>query len=76
MSGGVVRHKRGDFLMALCYRDMTFCSAQECVVKDCPRYFSNAVIEAAKAWGGEDAPIAFSDFRETCKDYRVETDDD
>lgn len=60
--------------MALCYRDMAFCSAQECAVKDCPRYFSDAVLEGAKAWGGEDAPIAFSDFRESCDKYKPEAE--
>lgn len=62
--------------MALCYRDMTFCSAQECVVKDCPRYFSDAVLQGAKAWGGDDAPIAFSDFRSACDKYKPETENE
>lgn len=58
----------------LCYKDMAFCVATECALKYCSRYFSDAVLEGAKAWGGEDAPIAFSDFRETCKDYRPEVE--
>lgn len=62
--------------MALCYRDMTFCVATECANKECSRYLSEFVLDGARTWGGEDAPIAFSDFRETCKDYRVETTDD
>ena len=57
----------------ICYRDMTFCVATECTNKDCSRYFSDAVLEGAKAWGGEDAPIAFSDFRSTCDKYKPET---
>lgn len=50
------------------YKDMTFCSA-ECVNRECPRNYSPDVHKAAVAWGGENAPVAFSDFSADCKDF-------
>lgn len=53
----------------ICYRDMTFCSAQ-CATKDCKRQFDAAQKAAAKKWwGGDGAPVAFSDFSNTCPLY-------
>lgn len=53
----------------MCFRDMTFCSA-ECRTTDCKRNFTLEMAEAAvKWWGREDAPVAFSDFSGNCPDY-------
>lgn len=53
----------------ICYKDMTFCTAA-CKKHSCRRYLSAEVLEGAKKWwGGEDAPVAMSDFSETCKEY-------
>lgn len=57
------------------YRDMTFCSASECANKECNRYLSEFVLEGARTWGGEDAPIAISDFSQTCTSYKPEEPD-
>jgi len=53
----------------MCFRDMTFCSSN-CRTEECPRNFTDEQREAArKWWGGEGAPVAFSDFHRTCPDY-------
>lgn len=54
------------------YRDMTFCQAK-CANAECPRHWD--AIKRAKAigwWGGEDAPVAFSDFSKDCPEYQPE----
>lgn len=56
----------------MCYRDMSFCSdADECANKvGCSRWFSPEQFDkAAKWWGGEDAPVAFSSFKSTCNKW-------
>lgn len=56
--------------MALCYKDQTFCSS-DCKNDTCFRHFTDEIHEAArKWWGGDNAPIAFSDFSKTCPGYR------
>jgi hypothetical protein len=53
----------------MCYRDMTFCSAS-CANYKCERQFTLEVQEKAiKWWGNERAPIALSDFSDTCEVY-------
>ena len=52
---------------------MTFCSA-ECVNSECFRNYSPDVDKAAKAWGGDDAPVAFSDFSDTCVSFMPHKD--
>jgi len=54
----------------LCYRDMTFCS-KFCGNKQCHRNFTKEVEDAAyKWWGKSGAPVAFSDFSESCGMYK------
>lgn len=54
----------------MCYKDLTFCSAQ-CKNDKCDRQFTDEIHEAArKWWGGDDAPIAFMDFSTTCQEYQ------
>lgn len=56
-------------MMALCYKDQTFC-ASDCKNDTCFRHFTDETHEAArKWWGGDNAPIAFSDFSKTCPEY-------
>jgi hypothetical protein len=52
------------------YMDMRFCAA-ECENMGCPRNYTPEVHKAATEWGGEDAPVAFSDFSGTCGDYVI-----
>jgi len=53
----------------ICFRDMTFCSA-ECATTDCARNWTPEQQEAArKWWRGNDAPVAFADFSGDCPDY-------
>ena len=55
----------------MCYRDMTFCVAMECVNYKCPRKYTDKVQRFAEIWwGNENAPIAVSDLSEGCEDYR------
>ena len=52
-----------------CYRDMTFCIANCAAV--CPIKLTSQVEEAAaKWWGSSDAPIAISDYSDTCSHYK------
>lgn len=54
------------------YKDMTFCSS-DCTNKTCFRFFGDDQRKGAVAWwGGEGAPIAFSDFSKRCEDYKNE----
>lgn len=46
----------------ICFRDTTFCSSPACQNK-CGRQFTDKDRVAAKQWwGGDGAPIAFSEF--------------
>lgn len=52
-----------------CYRDMTFCIAN-CSTA-CDTKLTPQVEEAAaKWWGSSDAPIAVSDYSDTCSHYK------
>lgn len=53
----------------ICFRDMTFCES-DCTNEQCHRHLSDAVWEAARKWGGPDAPVAVSDFSKTCPGYQ------
>jgi len=58
--------------MMLCYRDMTFCSAK-CRTTECMRNWTDEKAKAARDWwGGDDAPVAFSDFSAGCKFFKPE----
>lgn len=48
----------------ICYRDMTFCVTKSCTNK-CGRKLTEEIIEGAKRWGGENAPISMAYI---CKD--------
>lgn len=51
------------------YRNMTFCSA-DCLNRGCERNFNDNDRAAARIWwGGDDAPVALSDFRDGCDDF-------
>ena len=53
----------------MCYKDMTFCSA-ECANFDCERQYTPQIQEKAILWWGNDnAPIALSDFSGNCEVY-------
>lgn len=52
------------------YKDMTFCSS-DCTNKSCYRFFSDYHKEnSVEWWGSDEAPVAFSDFSGTCKEYK------
>jgi len=54
----------------ICYRDMTFCNAEDCTNNKCFRKITDEVIESGtKWWGSPDFPIAISDFSTVCKEY-------
>lgn len=58
----------------MCYRDMTFCTNEKCAkfgygIGKCGRSLTPTVQKAADDWWGKgegEAPIAISDFRNTC----------
>lgn len=53
----------------MAFRDMAFCSAA-CANLDCPRQFTAEQSKAAeKWWGGQGAPVAFSDFSARCGEH-------
>lgn len=57
----------------ICFRDMSFCAdAEECAnAQGCHRYFNAEQQSAAKRWwGGDDAPVAFMSFKETCEFFK------
>lgn len=57
--------------MTMCYKDMTFCAAK-CATVKCIRNLTPKVEEGARLWWSHDpdnAPIALSDFSETCGEY-------
>lgn len=53
----------------LCYRDMTFCGNSDTCskVRDCHRGITKEVQSAADSFG---LPLAISDFKETCSEYK------
>lgn len=54
----------------ICYKDMTFCSAA-CATITCRRNWNAERQAAADAWWGKPgAPVAFSDFSDTCQDFQ------
>lgn len=58
----------------ICYKDMTFCCS-DCTNDSCFRYFGEEQSKGAKEWwshNSDNAPVAFSDFSDTCKGYRNE----
>ena len=58
----------------MCYRDESFCSAypDRCANETCHRAFTLIEEEqAAKWWGGKDAPVAFMDFSPGCSILEV-----
>ena len=50
----------------LCYKDRTFCSS-DCTNRDCYRYLTP---EDRNRAAEMDLPIAWSDFSDTCPDYK------
>jgi len=58
------------------YRDMTFCAGNGCTKFDtCPRALTEKVkADAAKWWGGDDAPICRFSKPEKLECYRAEGD--
>ncbi len=53
----------------ICYRDMTFCTAN-CANLACPDKLTDKVRDGAeKWWGQKGAPIAVSDFSANCSRY-------
>lgn len=60
----------------LCYRDMTFCAdvdtfESKCLNTTCPRNLTQEVKDAAEKWWGKPrAPIAYTDFSDTCTHYQ------
>ena len=53
----------------ICFRDMTFCSA-DCKTDACFRHWDKDKAEEARQWwGGEDAPVAFADFSGECHSF-------
>lgn len=59
----------------ICYRDMTFCSA-ECKTRKCERNWKlmdkTSYVEWSKAFSGS-GPVAFADFSENCEKYKTAT---
>jgi hypothetical protein len=51
----------------LCYKDMTFCAdSDQCANSACGRKFTEWHREDAIRWLGEDAPVAWSSFKDSC----------
>lgn len=48
----------------MCYKDRTFCVSENCT-NECDRQLTPEIVEAAKKWGGDDAPIAQGTFCES-----------
>lgn len=54
----------------ICYKDMTFCLS-DCKNAYCERHWTAEKSESARRWwGGDNAPVAFSDFSKRCEEYR------
>ena len=59
----------------ICFRDMTFCSA-ECATVDCVRQYTDDTHAEALLWWdtfncGGDVPVAFTDFSMGCEEYEM-----
>ena len=51
------------------YKDMTFCNS-DCTNTECERKLTPEVVNnASHWWGGDDAPIAISNFSNSCESY-------
>ncbi len=52
----------------MCFRDRTYCSQLKCTNAECSRRFTQEDhTVATEWWGGEDYPVALSDFKtDTC----------
>lgn len=62
----------------ICYKDQTFCSS-DCIRDTCFRFWGDTQKAGAKKWwkGMEgEAPVAFSDFTDTCTAYKAPTNED
>ena len=54
----------------ICYKDMTFCLS-DCKNAYCERHWTAEKSESARRWwGGDNAPVAFSDFSKRCDEYQ------
>lgn len=56
----------------ICFKDKTFCSAM-CRNYSCHRHFTDELHMQARDWWDHDpdnVPVAFSDFSDTCPDYK------
>ena len=58
----------GVYLGMMFYEDKTFCKS-DCTNAGCYRFFSEQDRQGARAWMGEDAPIAWADFSGNCEEY-------
>lgn len=57
--------------MPICFRDQTFCSS-DCKRDTCHRFWTDELHQQARNWWShepDNAPVAFSDFSETCPEY-------
>lgn len=52
----------------MCFKDTTFCSSSEqCANHECGRRFTiQDKADAVRWWGSDEAPIAWSSFKDTC----------
>lgn len=60
----------------ICFKDETFCVAP-CSVNDCTKKLTKEVTEAADRWWAGcsgSAPIAMSDYSDTCEHFIKETE--
>ena len=56
----------------ICFKDRTFCSA-DFKTFSCHRQFTDELHQQSRDWWGHDpdnAPVAFSDFSDTCQSYQ------
>lgn len=53
----------------MCYKDRTFCES-DCTTSTCLRFFGEKQKAGAKAWMGDNAPVAYNDFSKNCDDYQ------
>lgn len=53
----------------LCYRDMTFCTAKDCTVKDCPRNIHGDNFTPDEFWKNK---VCYADFKSSCPKYMKE----
>lgn len=52
-------------MMAICYRDQTYCMS-DCTNKACHRFVTQQIRDEAIAFG---LPMAYADFSKNCEDY-------